>query len=290
MRSKENYSGVKGFLKFITRVSSWTTLVILILLAIFLAYYMISVKIYSDRGEDFEPFISLYTIVSGSMEPNINVYDVVITKKVKSPSEIKENDVITFISSSSISKNMIITHRVVGVLEKDGEVSYKTKGDNNMSPDTSPALFNNVKGKVILRIPFLGRIQTFIATQGGWLLVIVLPAFAIILSDIIKIFKLAGVKNEIEKIEEDKKRFKKEKSIREEKRKEEIKKRLKLDKSIYEKEPIVTYKSTKIVVGKKLPSKTILEEEPKVYSRSEARYQEKPKNNKKSKTKKKKKN
>ena len=32
-------------------------------------------------GKKYEPLISLYTIVSPSMEPNIRVYDVIITKK-----------------------------------------------------------------------------------------------------------------------------------------------------------------------------------------------------------------
>lgn len=289
MKNKENYDGFKRIFKFITNVISYTALVVLILLGVFLAYYTISVKIYSSRGEKFEPLISLYTIVSGSMEPNINVYDVVITKKTRSPKEIKKGDVITFISTSSISKNMTITHRVIDIIETEEGIFYKTKGDNNISPDTAPAPYNNVLGKVIIRIPWLGRIQTFIATQGGWLLVIVLPAFAIIVSDILKIFKLTGVKNEIEKIDEDNKRKKKTQAIKEEKRKEEIKKRLKLEKSVYERDPIVTYKSTKIVVGKKAPS-VKNEKEPVIYSRSEARYQNdvttknKTKKNKKKKT------
>lgn len=285
---KENYNGFKRIFKFIANVISYTALVVLILLGAFLVYYTVSVKIYSSRGEKFEPPVSLYTIVSGSMEPNINVYDVVITKKVRSPKEIKEGDVITFISTSSISKNMTITHRVIDIVENDEGTFYKTKGDNNISPDTALAPYNNVLGKVIIRIPWLGRIQTFIATQGGWLLVIVLPAFVIIVSDILKIFKLTGVKNEIEKIDEDNKRKKKTQAIKEEKRKEEIKKRLKLEKSGYEKDPIVTYKSTKIVVGKKAPS-VKYEKEPIIYSRSEARYQNDVTTKNKNKTKKNKK-
>ena len=72
---------LKGVFKFIANVVSWTSLVILVLLALFLAYYTINTRLYASHGEKFEPFVSLYTIVSGSMEPNIKVWDVVISKK-----------------------------------------------------------------------------------------------------------------------------------------------------------------------------------------------------------------
>ena len=248
MKSNENYSGFKGIFKFVASVISWTALVLLILIGFFLAYYAISTKIYSSKGEKYEPFFSLYTIVSGSMEPNINIYDVVIAKKVQSPKDIKVGDVITFTSTSSISKGMTITHRVIEVVSTENGVAYRTKGDNNLSPDTAPAQFNNVIGKVILRIPGLGRIQSFIGTQSGWLIAIVIPALVIIISDILKIFKLTNVKNQIEKMDKDNERIKLARAKEEEIRKKEIKIRLGLEKNVYEPDPIVTNKPTKIVI------------------------------------------
>lgn len=267
MKSKENYSGVKGIFKFIANVVSWTALVILVILAIFLAYYTINTKLYSSRGEKFEPFISLYTIVSGSMEPNIKVWDVVVSKKVSSPNEIKVGDVITFTSTSSISRGMIVTHRVIEVKQTENGYVYRTKGDNNLSPDSAPAEYNNIIGKVIVRIPQLGRVQSFLGTQGGWLIVIVIPALFIIISDILKIFKLTGVKNKIEQMNEDEEKNRLQKAYKEEKRKETLKKRLNLneaikresslhekhtnllEKSPYEPEPIVVKKNPRIVVA-----------------------------------------
>lgn len=230
MKSKENYSGVKGVFKFIANVVSWTALVILVLLALFLAYYTINTRLYASRGEKFEPFVSLYTIVSGSMEPNIKVWDVVISKKVKSPEEIKVGDVITFTSTSSISRGMIVTHRVMEVKKENDGYKYKTKGDNNLSPDSAYAEYNNIIGKVILRVPQLGRVQHFLGTQGGWLVVIVIPALFIIISDIMKIFKLSGVKNKIDKINKNAEQERFVKTQKEEKRKELLKERLKIEK------------------------------------------------------------
>ena len=257
MKPKENYSGIKGVLKFIANVISWTALVLLILIALFLAYYTISNRLAEANGYKKDPYISLYTIISGSMIPSINVYDVVVNKRVDNPKEIKVGDVITFTSTGTLTQGKTITHRVIEVVEKDGKYYYRTKGDNNMTPDASPAEFDYVIGKVILRIPQLGRIQSFIGTQGGWLVIIVIPALIIIISDILKIFKLTGVKNKIEKMDEEEKAKKLERTKREEKRKEEIKKHLKLDKSSYESDPIVVERSTKMIVADKAPRKKV---------------------------------
>ena len=55
----------------------------------------------------------------------------------------------------------------------------------------------------------LGRIQFFLASKGGWFIAILVPAFGIIIYDIIKLVKLINVKNKKNQIktyeEEDKK-------------------------------------------------------------------------------------
>ena len=56
--------------------------------------------------------------------------------------------------------------------------------------------------------------QSFLATQGGWLVVVVIPALFIIISDIVKIFRLTTAKNKVEVIEE------KEQKKKEQKKKE----------------------------------------------------------------------
>ena len=201
-------------IKFIMGVLSWTIFVILVLIAIFLVYYFVSTKIYAEKGEEFRPAIGLYTILTGSMEPNINSYDVIVDWTKFTPEDIKVGDVITFVSTSSLTKGMTITHRVIDIKQDASGYSYQTKGDANLSPDTAYVPFANVEGKVLFRIPQLGRLQSFLATQGGWLVVVVIPALFIIISDIVKIFRLTTAKNKVEVIEE------KEQKKKEQKKKE----------------------------------------------------------------------
>lgn len=196
MKQNENYN-FKSTAKFIANVVSWTVLALLVMIAVFLLYYFVANKIAEKRGEKFAPTIGLYTIVSPSMTPNLNVYDVILDVKVKKPTDIKVGDIITFVSTSAISKGYTVTHRVIALVETENGIEYKTQGDNNMSPDATTVQFKNVLGKVILKIPQLGRIQYFLSSSYGWLIIVVIPAIIIIMSDIYKILKLSNAQKKV---------------------------------------------------------------------------------------------
>ena len=195
---------LKKALNYISKLISTALLIVLIIVGLFLVYYLFSAKMVA-KNPDFEPKINLYTIVSGSMEPNIRVYDVILDYKVNSPADLKIGDVITFRSTSSISKDLIVTHRIIGTKEVNGKVEYITKGDFNSSADSDTAKFDHIIGKVILKFPQLGRIQFFLATRMGWFLVVLLPAMCVIIYDIIKLIRLIALKKSEEQIKVDNK-------------------------------------------------------------------------------------
>ncbi len=194
--SKTNYL---LFLKYISTIISWTIFVLLSIIGALLIYYFASSRLYVTKGDKYEPFFSVYTIVSGSMEPTIKVYDVIINTKVNDPKDIKVNDVITFTSTSDISNGKTVTHRVIGIREMDdGGTCYVTRGDNNTTEDPSCATYSNVIGKVSAVVPGLGKIQFFLASKFGWLLIIVVPALYIIVKDLLKLFKMSRNKEDEE--------------------------------------------------------------------------------------------
>lgn len=201
--AKQRYKKIVKAFDYVGKIISSALLVILVLVGIFLVYYLVSAKKLST-DPNYEPKLSLYTIVSGSMEPNIRVYDVVLDSSVSDPSSIKVGDVITFKSTASISKDLTVTHRVVDIKLVNGKYEYVTKGDWNPAIDSDTAKFENVIGKVILRFPQLGRVQFFLSTRMGWFLVVLLPAMGVIVYDIIKLIKLLATKKTAEKIPDDK--------------------------------------------------------------------------------------
>lgn len=186
----KNKLSLKEIFKLISTIISWTVFVLLLICAAFLLYYFIATKVYVAKGTGYEPKFSLYTIVSPSMVPNINVYDVVIDVKLEKPEDVKINDVITFNSSIPGVEGGTITHRVIAISkDKEGNYYYKTKGDNNLVDDGVDVSFNSIVGKVALRIPGLGKVQSFMASSMGWLMFILVPALYIIIKDILRIIK-----------------------------------------------------------------------------------------------------
>lgn len=223
----------KRVFKYITDVISWTCLCILILIGALLVWYFISAKIYASKGEKYTPYFSLYTIISPSMEPNIKVYDVILDTRVDDVNTIKEGDIITFISSGNLSSGMTITHRVVEVLHTDEGLRFRTKGDNNQTADGALVIPENVLGKTLLRIPMLVRVQFLLASKGGLLIFILIPAVGIIVYDIIKLFRVKDVSDKVEEVIQDKPEDKvlEEQKMIEENRKQELIEKLNKEKN-----------------------------------------------------------
>lgn len=123
-------------------------------------------------------------VMSGSMEPAIKTGSIVVI----APAEhYAEGDIITF---GEESKDRVpTTHRIVGIRAVSGEYRYATKGDANDDPDMAEVAPATVIGKVLFSIPYAGYIIDFARKPVGFVLLIVVPATAIILDELIKVFK-----------------------------------------------------------------------------------------------------
>ena len=188
------------FLQAINKILKWLStliLVILVMIGIVLIGIFISGKVAQSKGKT--PPISLYTIISPSMTPNIKVYDVVVFKTTDT-SALQVGDVISFYSNNVYFDGKPITHRIVKKYNTEEGISYRTKGDANAVVDNDYVYEQNIVGKVIFKIPALGRVQFFLASQGGWFIAILIPALAVISYDIVKIAKLIAIKNKINRI------------------------------------------------------------------------------------------
>lgn len=183
---------IKKAWKYISTIISYSALIILILIGIMFTIYVVDVKIQQSKGGTAKPLFGAYVIVSGSMEPKIHVYDVIVSKRVD-PSSLKKGDVITFKSNDTRFYGATITHRIIQEVDKSKGI-YRTQGDANNVSDEALTVGDNILGKVVMKIPQLGRIQAFVASKAGWLIVILIPCLAIISYDIVKLSKLVGSK------------------------------------------------------------------------------------------------
>lgn len=144
--------------------------------------------------------IKFMTVLSGSMEPAIHTGSVVITKPV---TDYKIEDIITF---GPVTKTQTpTTHRINDIKVQGGEPIYITKGDANESPDTREIVRNDIIGKVLFSVPFVGYAVDFAKQPIGFILIIVIPAVIIIYDEIKKMWKeIMKLKNKKKDTEQDK--------------------------------------------------------------------------------------
>ena len=189
-----NVITLKKIWKYISTIVTYSALFILIIIGIIFTLYVVDVKTQQSKGGIAKPLLGAYVIISGSMEPNIHVYDVIISKKVE-PSTLEKGDVITFISNDSRFYGETVTHRIIQEVDKAKGI-FRTQGDANNVSDEALTIGDNILGKVVMRIPQLGRIQAFIASKAGWLIAVLIPCLAVISYDIVKLIKLLGSKSQ----------------------------------------------------------------------------------------------
>ena len=138
--------------------------------AIILIYNIILIAVSSENNMSlFNIFgYKSYVIKTTSMEPTINVNDVVLTKEVEQK-DLKVGDVITF-----LQKREVITHRITKIEENEGEFEYTTKGDNNNIEDIFKISYENIEGKHVLTIPYLGKIVQILDNKLVFLIILLI--------------------------------------------------------------------------------------------------------------------
>lgn len=121
-----------------------------------------------------------YVVLSGSMEPAISPGDAVVVDSV-APADIERGDVITY---TRTGESTPITHRVVDVIEADGTLAFRTKGDANDAPDPAPVPAERVTGEVWFVIPYVGHVVLFANTPTGLGVLVGLPVGAFLLTEL----------------------------------------------------------------------------------------------------------
>ena len=161
---------------------------ILILCGLFLGinlYMMNATKLVGNQLP--MPFgIGVATVLSGSMEPAISKGDLIIVKEEK---QYHKKDIVVYRDGDDY-----VVHRIIEI----GDMVI-TQGDANNVAD-EPIEKSAIRGKVILHIPMIGSIVTFIKSPIASIIII---ALAILLTEKSYQDDCNKDKEEIERIKEE---------------------------------------------------------------------------------------
>ena len=114
------------------------------ILSIIAIYFGLQIALATDR-----PFVA---VAGGSMSPSLEVGDLVIVQGIP-PTDIQVGDIIIF----DPPQGSQTIHRVTRIQTlPNGTIQFKTKGDANPNEDLHWIPEQNVHGRVLYRIPYIG--------------------------------------------------------------------------------------------------------------------------------------
>lgn len=135
------------------RIISKTVNVIFTLVCILLIVIIIAQKLNFSIGG-----IRMYSVVTGSMEPEYKIGDIFFLKE-ESTDNINVGDDVTYVSTYGDTYGLTITHRVIDKrFSDDGKVYYTTKGTANMIQDVEIES-SQILGKVLYKTKVLSFIN-----------------------------------------------------------------------------------------------------------------------------------
>ena len=123
-------------------------------------------------------------VLTDSMLPEIESGDLIICKTAD-VEDIKVNDVISFFDPAG-NGSSVVTHRVIEIVEKDGEIYFRTRGDNNNTEDKELVPAENLVGVYKMRIAGAGNIAMFMQSTTGLIICVVLPIILLVGYDVLR--------------------------------------------------------------------------------------------------------
>ena len=158
--------------------SGFTTLLLLVAVIICLFVVLQSIS----NGYVKFGGMSLFRVVTGSMEPKIPIGSLLVVRETDIET-IRTDDIVCFRSTNPGSGGMIITHRVVAVYDTpDGVRCLRTKGDSNLTVDMNPVTQRYLIGRVTWHTgdgSKMAKIVSFLSGEFGFLACVVLPVLLV---------------------------------------------------------------------------------------------------------------
>lgn len=118
--------------------------------------------------------------MAGSESNSFNKGDLIFVNMISTSQKelLQVGEIVTFYDSTIKAFN---THRIVEVIDMNGEIYFVTQGDNVSVPDALPIHYTQVLATYKSNIVGLGSTLDYLQTSTGFALMIILPVILILL-------------------------------------------------------------------------------------------------------------
>ena len=124
-------------------------------------------------------------VLTDSMYPEIKSGDVIVCREVD-PEDIEVGDVISFYDPAG-NGTSVVTHKVIEIVEEDGERLFRTRGTNNNTDDRLPVHEDKVIAEYTgTRIPAAGNIAIFMQSTAGLIVCVIVPIVLFVGYDVLR--------------------------------------------------------------------------------------------------------
>lgn len=134
--------------------------------------------------------IAPLSVQTGSMEDTLNEGDLIFSKVTDYTEKYQKGDIVTFPIEVN-GETVLNTHRIVEVINDDNITYYRTQGDNsktNPEPDDELQTSSSIVAKYTnFKIAGLGNVLSFIRTQLGFFLCVLLPMIIFFVYEAIRV-------------------------------------------------------------------------------------------------------
>ena len=161
------------------KVFVWLVIVTAIIMMITMLF---SVTLFNKNERSLFGY-KFFIVRSDSMKAtHFDAGDLVIAKEQKDYSNLKDGDIITFISKNpDDSFNKVVTHKIRNkTTDADGYPGYTTYGTTKDENDKAVVTYENILGVYSTHVPNIGSFFSFVKTTPGYLTCVLLP-FAILI-------------------------------------------------------------------------------------------------------------
>lgn len=174
------------------------TLIVLVIVVIFTVIAKVSGNTPSVFG------YMIFRVSSDSMEPELMVGDIILTKEVSDIETIEVGDTVTFKCTQGQMAGNLLTHKVIVAPHfENGKYYLQTKGV--AAPEYNEGeIFteDELVGELVCVIPFIGVIYDFFLTPWGLLVAILLIILAFS-GEFINIYRLAKKEDPKDNLDEE---------------------------------------------------------------------------------------